>query len=686
MAADPPKKPVIIGLYGLPGCGKSYTLEWLKNRRDTNDFLFFEGSEVINKIVPDGLEAFQSMPAPDKVHWREQAIEQIRTECITNGKSGIVTGHFMLWSAAEDLEPVHTSADWLAYTHVIYLGVPIDVLFERREKDRKKQDGKKDRPILSKEVLENWQLTEISALRSITRSNGALFLLARCEHQLFLPVLLTTILDFSSHDEQLNQENASHHLDKILSRTTLRMTHLGVGLKSILTIDADKTLAAQDTGSLFWQKVSHPLPGIEKASDTLKDLFSSQLGYSYTAFRQATCLYEEAIHDRNFDEIYEEIASEVTLYPEMKNLISKASNLGGVGVVVVTCGLPRVWEKVLARAGISDVEVIGGNTFDNGYVINAAVKGKMVDRLRQHYHTNVMAFGDSPLDMDMLTKANTGVVVVGKEDTRSNSMDLALQKAIEKGGCNLYQALIPRDVPRRLDEPALPVVDITKPEFLDVHLSSPMTPSKLDVHLPKSENAAKLLATPMRDSAVSGPALREVHRRAGWYLSVDILTDILGLEEVSIQHVLDRPTKGSCVLDEQKSTIVAMMRGGEPMAYGVSDALPRAMFVHAKEATDLKPHHLSGQSTVILVDSVVNTGKSMIEFVKHALALEPYIRIVMVAGVVQDQCLSTGSLLRKELAGTDGLHLVALRLSSTKFTGSGTTDTGNRLFNTTHLL
>ena len=126
------------------------------------------------------------------------------------------------------------------------------------------------------------------------------------------------------------------------------------------------------------------------------------------------------------------------------------------------------------------------------------------------------------------------------------------------------------------------------------------------------------------------------------------------------------------------------MRGGEPMAYGVSDAFPLAMFVHARDADDIKLHHLEGQLTVILVDSVVNTGKTIVESVQQVRKLHATIRIVIVAGVVQAQCVSGGSL-NQALARHAKIHLIALRLSETKFTGSGTTDTGNRLFNTTRL-
>jgi hypothetical protein len=86
----------------------------------------------------------------------------------------------------------------------------------------------------------------------------------------------------------------------------------------------------------------------------------------------------------------------------------------------------------------------------------------------------------------------------------------------------------------------------------------------------------------------------------------------------------------------------------------------------------------------VMVDSVVNSGKTVVQFVQHVRDLHATIRIVVIAGVVQAQSVSEGGL-GQALAHHANLSLVALRLSDNKFTGRGTTDTGNRLFNTTHL-
>jgi len=87
----------------------------------------------------------------------------------------------------------------------------------------------------------------------------------------------------------------------------------------------------------------------------------------------------------------------------------------------------------------------------------------------------------------------------------------------------------------------------------------------------------------------------------------------------------------------------------------------------------------------VLVDSVINNGKTVVEFIKRVRSLHSTIRVVVVAGVVQDRSIprlqtALGQLREEEI------HLVALRMSINKFTGKGPTDTGDRLFNTTHIM
>jgi uracil phosphoribosyltransferase/phosphoserine phosphatase len=415
----------------------------------------------------------------------------------------------------------------------------------------------------------------------------------------------------------------------------------------------------------------------------LRALFSGPLGYTHTAFRQAVLLYEAATTEQEYNALCQDIASAVTMYSEFISLLQFVARQDHIRAVVVSCGLRRVWEAVLEKAGLaSSVKVIAGGRISDGYVVTGAVKADLVAHAREHHKLYVWAFGDSVLDLGMLKNADRAVVITGDERTRSKTMDGPLEDAIDNGGLRAHQVLLPGHVWPRLTTTKLPLIDLTNKDFTANILGLHTRRSSIELVHATDRSAAKLLMTRMRDATVFGPSLREVHGRVGQYLATEFLSQVIGVEEYPIPHVQGHTSSGCRLLHERQTLIVALMRGGEPMAFGVNEVFPHAMFLHANSPGDVLHCHVKEKLTVILVDSVVNSGKTIVEFVRHIRNLHATIRIVVVAGVVQAQCMSEGL---KPLDQDRQLSLVALRLSDNKFTGKGTTDTGNRLFNTTHL-
>ncbi|KAI3324908.1 uracil phosphoribosyltransferase-domain-containing protein [Xylariaceae sp. AK1471] len=645
--------PVIVGIYGIPGSGKTFLLNQLEQKLERENFEFYEGSKVIASLVPGGLDGFRKLAEQDKVLWRQCAIDAIRKNCINSGKLGVVAGHFMFWPEGEDMgQTVYTPQDLVTYTHILYLDVAAELIAQRRQ-----HDAERTRSSTSIHHLRKWQDAE------------------KTQQATLVDRASTLLRDFGHHTEASNLSRAESRLDEVLA--------IDEKLQTMLVLDADRTLAPEDTGELFWTTSARA----ENDAHKLKSLLGGPLGYSYTAFRQCVLLYEETADDAEFDAVCTAVASAINIHPEFLSLLRLVTEQDHVGAIVVTCGLRRVWEKILDTEGLSGtVKVIGGGRIADGFVVTAAVKASIVSRLRDVHHLYVVAFGDSPLDLPMLNAADQAIVVVGQESARSKSMDVALLKAMKHDGLRASQVLLPSHALPRLSITDLPLIQINEPNFINSVLCRRNEPRVgPQVLHATGKNVAKLLMTPTRDASVSGPNLREAHRRIGWFLATEFLTELVGLEEYMIPHVQGHKTSGFRLRDEQHTAIIALMRGGEPMAFGVSDALPEAMFVHAKGPDDVMEHHLDGQYTVILVDSVVNSGKTVVEFVQRIRMIHSKIRIVVVAGVVQAQSVSEGSLAHT-LAHDGGLSLVALRLSDNKFTGKGTTDTGNRLFNTTCIL
>lgn len=174
-------------------------------------------------------------------------------------------------------------------------------------------------------------------------------------------------------------------------------------------------------------------------------------------------------------------------------------------------------------------------------------------------------------------------------------------------------------------------------------------------------------------------------------MATQLITEAVGLEEYTIPHVQGLTTVGHRLKAENRTLIVAMMRGGELMARGVQKTFPLSVFAFAKHPHEIAQRDVAEMANILLVDSVVNTGKSMIEFVRHIRGINSKAKILLVAGVVQAGTIEVSgsriterASLREKLGCHGDVGIVALRVSENKYTGVRGTDTGNRLFNTTH--
>ncbi|OAA37749.1 uracil phosphoribosyltransferase [Beauveria brongniartii RCEF 3172] len=678
------KKPIIIGLYGLPGSGKSSLMNRLKLELDDEKFVFHKGSELISAIVAGGLAAFAKLDKQQKRLVRERAIASVAKECLAKNRSALVVGHYMFWPEGELAgDIVATANDFCVYTHMIYLNVPVHAILNRRLGDTQRH-----RPPVSAAHLEQWQRAEIDQLAGLCRQHCILFSVVPQHDDNPLPFILNMVRHFE-------QTNARRNLALVMDKVEAALVD-EEREETVLVVDADKTLASEDAGSMFWQAAN----GQETLKICpLKSLFSSPLGYSEAAFRQATLLYEEAANEVEFEALCDKLASAITVHPEFISLFRLVLTHRHVRVVVLTCGIRRVWQTVLDKVGLGySIKVVGGGRIADEIVVTPEIKAQVVSSLRQQSGLFVWAFGDGPLDLPMLEAANKSVVVSGDPRNRSRSMEDALCEAIDTRGFCSRQVLLPPHVAPRLDATKLPLLAFSDAEFVEALVcrrgpeAAADTVSKsgstysCTVFHATDTGAAQLLMSPTRDASVAGAALRLAHQEAGKYLALHFLTAVIGVESFNVPHVQGHQTAGFRLAHEPQTTIIALMRGGEPMALGISQVFPRAMFLHAFGPDDIKDHHLENQKNLVLVDSVVNSGQSITDFLRHVAArLKQHLaNIVIVAGVVQKEAIADGHALRAMME-QHRVNMVALRVSSNKFTGTKSTDTGNRLFNTTHL-
>ena len=230
------KKAIVVGIYGIQGCGKTYLLNQLKQSLGEDHFSFYDGSTMIASVVPGGIPAFLELSDEEKLPYRHQAILKIGQESSSNRKVAIVTGHLMFWPEGERTgKVVCTQSDWDTYTHILYLDFPAEDIAQRRSGDKERH-----RPAMSVDHLKKWQEEEKTELRKFCYKHGILFSIWAQHSE--LPDKVSILLhDFRHHDEEHNLSLAKRKLDEIVA--------LGQGkVETMLVMDADRTLAAQDSG------------------------------------------------------------------------------------------------------------------------------------------------------------------------------------------------------------------------------------------------------------------------------------------------------------------------------------------------------------------------------------------------------------------------------------------------------
>src|SRR6266540_2523410 len=188
-----------------------------------------------------------------------------------------------------------------------------------------------------------------------------------------------------------------------------------------------------------------------------------------------------------------------------------------------------------------------------------------------------------------------------------------------------------------------------------------------------SEPLMQLLVDSTRRAGTAGPALAQAHRAVGRALASDIAR-ALTIEPVEIDHVAGK-SQGVRLQPGLEPIIIAILRAGLFLAEGIWDSIPGSVLVLHRNAGD-SDHLPAAGHPVVLVDSVINTGASMMSLIHDVTKLRP--ARVLVAVLVG---------YRPALEGLSGalpnVDFVVGRVSDRTYVGQGPTDTGARLFGTT---
>lgn len=192
--------------------------------------------------------------------------------------------------------------------------------------------------------------------------------------------------------------------------------------------------------------------------------------------------------------------------------------------------------------------------------------------------------------------------------------------------------------------------------------------------------ACRLLADRTRRSDLDTRDYSEAYAELGRFLAYQVVQQF-ELEEYQIQHC-EGPRPGVRIRDEGRIGIVCLMRAGLYLAHGCRAVLRRSPLhlfsperdkgLNPKELEELAGSRLD---TLILVDSVVNTGKTIRPIFAQAKAIGIK-KVIVMAGVAP---VTQGTSIAED---HPDVAFYFARLSHNSYVGKGGTDTGNRLFGT----
>ncbi|NQZ57301.1 MAG: hypothetical protein HRT88_07505 [Lentisphaeraceae bacterium] len=192
------------------------------------------------------------------------------------------------------------------------------------------------------------------------------------------------------------------------------------------------------------------------------------------------------------------------------------------------------------------------------------------------------------------------------------------------------------------------------------------------VNLEGSNKAVQVMATQSRRADLLPVELSEVHRAMGRVLSYEYLNR-LKLETIEISHV-QGPKKGLDIAKDDFTLILTMMRSGLYVAEGFREILnshARIEFVNGTEdVLELIAERDFSNLHIVLVDSVINTGKS----IEDIIDILPKCKSITGACQVMHEGFTAST-----LANRNDINFITCRISKNFYVGKGKTDTGDRL-------
>ncbi|GKZ68942.1 hypothetical protein AnigIFM60653_008981 [Aspergillus niger] len=631
MSVNPsdPRRQNLIGIFGLPGSGKTYLLNQLRRELEGGPFSFYEFEEV-------------GQTRPSNWFVNDRAFESIRHECDQSGVAGIATANYML--PDEDGYPpceiiLDDGCTNGPFTHIIYLNTPVEVV-HRRCMD----DAEKELSWCSLDYFREWADEEIIGLKYSCLDRKIMFTIVDpLDISRIITLIHTIQLD---RNEEHNQGIVDKCIDEIVAPW---QGHV----EKVIVMDCDGILTPKYEEQIFWGKYYFgDCADVDEGRRQLPDKHP-WCGFIADDFdcRQSSLAYEQVAAEGRFDETCEKAASAISLYPEIRSFLNRVSQCPRLRIIIVTSRLRLLWERVLAQEGLShSIKVIGSGPLSNGYIVTPSVKERLVERLRTVHNLQVWAFGGSGSPEKMLHRAHYSIILHRPTNPHCNAEWLSSMASTFK------------DSKDCIDSTTLHLRELEEPAFFDQLVQHQFTLTHAT-----HKGTAKLLHTKMLKTIYFPNHYLEekVFHEAGWYLANEYISELRGLEEVAIENPQEPKATVYQLVRESGMLIVPLMGNSHHMAAGICDVFKEACPLQAYDPEEIDLDHLQEKDTVVLVEAVADSAETITRFVNHIHRVKPCLSILIVTGVLQAELVAPGGPLPSLIQGGP-ITVVALSLAKDK--------------------
>ena len=378
---------MIISIYGIPRSGKDTFIN--KVIAKNGNAFHLKGSETLNELSFNFFDCkFRQL---DDVRQEQIRVEFTKHAKELEKKYGliIVDGHYS-FPDGDKYRVVFTKADLELYDAFFYLKRTGEEIIRNFNSDNKKDYSEQ---LLSSEKSEAWMEFEIRWMQQEIENSDKDFIVLDSD-----PLSIDYVSNYKKTSRDIAEEIAG-------------LIHKQANGRKVVLTDLDKTVSINDLTNDF---IEHS--GLD--SHFPKVVFKGDYYTSYQFDRFHNYLFNSP----NYNESIQYSLNRLVLNEHVINDLSKLKDDGSC-VIALTTGMVDAWS--IKNNELNLFENIYGCSKNNQIVITPFTKKLIAKHLSQK--TDVLAIGDSVIDLGMILESKKGYIV------SMTKLDKRIIKAYENG-------------------------------------------------------------------------------------------------------------------------------------------------------------------------------------------------------------------------------------------------------------